>query len=167
MSQSFRVRPQVVVGASALALLLSLSLAGRAAAAGQVGPPQANRAVQKADDIEPAAALKSGIPIYPSQDAARKHPLVVYSLYAPKLASGEKVHVAGSNHMSYCTSADIGPTGNPGSPCKRLTGGSAPDPYTYTVNVEIHAYQAPSATAKSSGQPSGWLANTTRLCTWH
>jgi hypothetical protein len=167
MSQSFLVRPRLVVGVSALALLLSLSLAGRAGATAQVGAPQANQALQKADDVEPAAALKSGIPIYPSQSAARKHPLVVYSVYAPRLASSEQVHLAGSNHMSYCTSADIGPSGNAGSPCKRLTGGSAPDPYTYTVHVEIHAYQASSATAKSGGQPSGWLADATRLCTWH
>jgi hypothetical protein len=123
---------------------------------------------QQADDVEPPAALSTGIPIYPSQAAAESNPLVVYSVYAPNLSPGETIRIDGSNHMSYCTSADINPaTGNLGSPCKGLTGGTAPDPYTYTVHVEIHTYQAPSPTARSNGQPSGWLADATRLCTWH
>jgi hypothetical protein len=149
------------------ALLVSLVGVGRALATAQVGTPEANQVKQRADDVEPPGALSTGIPIYPSQDAARSNPLVVYSVHAPNLSPGETVRIDGSNHTSYCTSADINPaTGNPGSPCKGLTGGSAPDPYTYTVHVEIHAYQASSPTATSGGQPSGWLADATRLCTW-
>jgi hypothetical protein len=168
MSQHLHPRLRLGIGVFAVVFSVALFLLVGRVYAVQVARPQSNQAVQKADDVEPPAALKTGIPIYPSQGAARSHPLVVYSLYAPSLGSGERVRIAGSNHMSYCAVSDINPrTGNAGSPCKRLTGGSAPDPYDYTVQVEIHAYQAPSATAKSSGKPSGWLADATRLCTRH
>ena len=141
------LRARLAVGAVAFALVLFLS-AGRAFATAVVSPPQPNQVTQKADDVEPAAAVKTGITIYPNQATARKHPLVVYSVNAPQLASTERVHIAGSNHMSYCTDADTTPgSGNAGSPCKSLTGGSAPDPYLYTVHIEIHDYQASSATA--------------------
>lgn len=170
-SQQLQVRLQfpirLVVGALAFALVLLLS-AGHAFATAQVSAPKPNQVTQKADAVEPSAAVAAGIPIYPDQATARAHPVVVYSVYAPKLAANERVHLAGSNHMSYCTDADTTPgSGNAGSPCKGLTGGSAPDPYLYTVHIEIHDYQASSATAKSSGQPTGWLADSTRLCTWH
>jgi len=122
---------------------------------------------QKADAVEPPAALKTGIPIYPRRAAARKHPIVIYTLYAPRLSSGERVNIAGSDHTSYCRPSDISGNGNPGSPCRMLTGGEAPDPYDYTVHLEIHVYQAESATAKSSGQSEDWLANSSRLCTFH
>ena len=157
-----------MAGASALGLLVALTGVGGALATTQVGAPRADQVKQRADDVEPPAALNSGIPIQPSQAAAESNPVVVYSVYAPNLSSGQRNRIDGSNHVSYCTSADIDPgSGNPGSPCKGLTGGTAPDPYTYTVNVEIHTYQASSPTATSTGQPSDWLANATRLCTRH
>jgi len=167
MSPQTRLRRQLGI-ALLISTVLTLGTAARALATATVTQPKANGATQKADGVEPPAAAKAGIPIYPSQSAARSHPVVVYSVYAPKLASNERVHIAGSNHISYCTSADIDPaTGDAGSPCKGLVGGTQPDSYTYTLHLEIHAYQASSATAKSSGQPSGWLASTERLCTWH
>src|SRR4051812_14436763 len=103
-------RGGIVAGAIALAFALLLFVsADRALATAQVSAPKSNQVTQKADGVEPSAAVKTGIPIYPSQATARKHPLVVYSVNVPGLSSSEQLRIAGSNHMSYCTDADITP----------------------------------------------------------
>ena len=157
-----------MAGASLLGLVVLIVGLSHALANTQVPAPRADQVRQRADDVEPAAALASGIPIYDTQADAESNPVVVYSTRLPNLSPGETIRIDGSNHMSYCIGSDINPgSGNAGSPCKGLTGGTAPDPYSYDVNLEIHAYQAASPTAVSGGQPSDWLASATRLCTRH
>ena len=147
-----------------MTLVFMFAGADSALATANLGAPAINQVKQKADDVEPPAALATGIPIYDSQSAARSNPVVVYSVKVPNLSSGEALRIDGSNHMSYCAPSDIQPgSGNAGSPCKGLTGAPAPDPYSYDVHLEIHAYQANSPTAPSDGQH--WIANSERLCT--
>src|SRR5215210_8283505 len=120
------LRPRAAVGASALAVLLSLLIAGSAFVAAQVAQPKANGATQKADAVEPPAALKTGVPIYSTQAAALASPVVVYTVRAPKLASNERLRIAGSVYPSYCNGADITGGGNAGSPCRNLIGTNGP-----------------------------------------
>lgn len=152
---SLKARATLVLAVSVAASAL---IVGYALAAGEAANPGSTEVKAGVDTSERGVAVSSGIPISSSLANALNNSKVVYSVHAPGLDPGERLHFDVSPYVSRCNDNDTYKSNGVGqgaldSPCENMNWGPPGNTYPYDPNVEARLYRASSSTV--TGQNPG------------